>query len=95
MNDVLRIKRVAEKLVEKYGTSDPFQICAALDIEVRYSHLGSLSGYYCVMHRIPYIVLNSTLNSVSSRIICAHELGHDRLHRRLARGGILTDFDIF
>lgn len=95
MADLVSIKRVAEKLREKYKTRDPFIIAEYLGIVVMHKSLGSLKGFYTVKNRIPYIVINSSLNDCEAKIICAHELGHDRLHKRLARTGVLNEYELY
>lgn len=90
-----RIHRLAETLSLTYETSDPFIIAKALGIQIRHRNLGSLKGFYTVQHNIPYIVINSELDYGTARIICAHELGHDRLHRKLARSRMLNEFEMY
>ena len=95
MIDLIAIKRQAEKLRETYGTNDPFLLAKEFDIVVMFRELGSLKGFSTVKNRIPYIVINSSLDEYTAKIICAHELGHDRLHKRLARNGILNEYELY
>ncbi len=90
-----RIHHIAETLSLTYETSDPFIIAKALGIQVKHRALGNLKGFYTVQHNIPYIVINSNLDYGTARIICAHELGHDRLHRKLARSHMLNEFEMY
>lgn len=90
-----RIHKIAESLTLTYETSDPFIIAKALGIQIKHKALGNLKGFYTVQHNIPYIVINSNLDYNTARIICAHELGHDRLHRKLARSHILNEFEMY
>jgi Zn-dependent peptidase ImmA (M78 family) len=53
---------------------------------------------YRIILRNRYIFVNSSLPDYMAQIVCAHELGHDRLHRNIATGDILGEnslFDIF
>jgi Zn-dependent peptidase ImmA (M78 family) len=43
--------------------------------------LSSIKGMYAYVLRNRYIVLNNNLGEVEQRIVLAHELGHDQLHR--------------
>lgn len=90
-----KIHRLAEVLSLTYETSDPFIISKALGIEIKHLSLGNLKGFYTVQHNIPYIIINKDLDYGTARIICAHELGHDRLHRKLARSRILNEFEMY
>ena len=72
--------RVA-RLVKKHKTRDPFELCEALGIRIKYSALtDALDGYFFCQSRIKTVVLNSSLKEEDMRIICAHELGHACLH---------------
>ena len=95
MQKNLKIKAIVDSLVNEYETTDPFIIAKALGIEVRFAEIGTLKGFYVVQHRIPYIVINNTLEYDTARIICAHELGHDRLHRKIAKSHMFNDFEMY
>ena len=95
MSDLLSIKRRAEKLREAYGTENPFIIAEGLGIVVLFRNIGSLKGFYTIEKRIPYIVINSSLDEYTAKVVCAHELGHDRLHKRLARNGMLNEYELY
>lgn len=89
------IKKTVEQLISAYKTSNPFRLAEALGIEIKFCKLGSLKGLYTVQHNIPYIVINIDLDSTTANIICAHELGHDRLHKRLAHSRILNEYEMY
>lgn len=72
MDIPLRVK----KLVEKWGTSNPFSLCNYLGIIVSYKDLGNLKGYSMKKFRRKYICINENLNEVDRLFTCAHELGH-------------------
>lgn len=77
------ITKVATALKQTFETNDPFKIASSLGINYRFDKLGSLKGFYTVILRNRYIVLNENLDEISSRIVCAHEIGHDRFHKKL------------
>ena len=81
-----QLSKVGSDLFRRNGTRDPFQIANALGINVMddCENLGSLKGMYCIVKRNRFIFLNKDLSPQMKRIVCAHELGHDRLHRALA-----------
>ena len=77
MNIELRVKN----LIRKHKTNCPFQIASLLNINVWFLDLGeNCRGYYLKTLRRRYIAINSKLSDEWQRFVCAHELGHDRLH---------------
>ena len=85
-----RLSKVGSDLVRRYGTRDPFEIAKALGIEVLFcDNFGTLKGMYRVIKRNRFIFINQDLSEKMQRIVCAHEIGHDQLHRHFAKGGTL------
>jgi Zn-dependent peptidase ImmA (M78 family) len=85
----------ARRLIRRAGTGDPFDIARELGVSVRFERLGSLKGMYAVIKRNRYIVISDGLDEYTQKLVCAHELGHDQLHRALARDRWLQEFMIF
>lgn len=78
------IQRRAKNLVRKYGTNCPFTIAKHLNINVQFVDLtDEVRGVYCRTLRRKFIGINSNLPYEWQRFVCAHELGHDLLHRGL------------
>ncbi|WP_433617417.1 ImmA/IrrE family metallo-endopeptidase [Paenibacillus cellulositrophicus] len=74
------------KLIRKYKTSCPFELSRSLGIHIRYLDLGkSTKGLYYRKLRRRFIVIHSELSPEWQRFVCAHELGHDRLHKGINR----------
>ena len=87
------LSKVGSNLVRRCGTRDPFRIAQELGIEVLFcDDFGPLKGMYRVIKRNRFIFINKDLSSRMQRIVCAHELGHDQLHRHLAKGNALQEF---
>lgn len=85
-----------ERLVKKYGTRDPFAIADGLGIIVKEcSDFGPLKGMYTVIKRNRFIFLNDNLDDATKRIVLAHEIGHDQLHRDLVKKGALKEFTLY
>ena len=83
-------------LVKKYATRDPFSLAKALGIEVKYnSDFKSLKGFYYVLNRKRYIVINDNVDENEKKIVLAHEIGHDRLHRDLVTVAGLQEFVLY
>lgn len=75
-----RITKEAEALIKHYGR-DPFVIAENIGIEIKRCDLGSLKGMYTVILGNRFIVINQNLSEQQTKQVCAHELGHDVLHR--------------
>ena len=89
------IQNVANKLIKKFDTRDPFQLCQAIGVEVFYTDLGSLKGMYKYLKKNRFAVINENLDPFTKTLVCAHELGHDILHQNLARKVCLQEFILY
>ena len=89
------IQNVANKLIKKFDTRDPFQLCHAIGVEVFYADLGSLKGMYKYLKKNRFAVINENLDPFTKTLVCAHELGHDILHQNLARKVCLQEFILY
>ncbi|WP_342419650.1 ImmA/IrrE family metallo-endopeptidase [Paenibacillus sp. FSL H8-0168] len=80
------MNELIHKLVRKYRTNCPFDIAKALGIHIRYCDLGpTTKGLYYHKLRRRFIVIHNGLTPEWERFVCAHELGHDRLHKGISR----------
>lgn len=92
----MQISSIGNKLVKKCGTRDPFSIAECLGVTVLFcDNFGSLKGMYRVIKRNRFIFINKDLDEQMQRIVCAHELGHDQLHRQLADGNAIQEFMLY
>ena len=89
------IQNVANKLIKKFDTRDPFQLCQAIGVEVFYADLVSLKGMYKYLKKNRFAVINENLDPFTKTLVCAHELGHDILHQNLARKVCLQEFILY
>lgn len=90
------LSKVGSRLVKRCGTRDPFSIARQLGIEVLFcENFGPLKGMYRVIKRSRFIFVNENLSGRMQRIVCAHELGHDQLHRNLAKGSAIQEFMLY
>lgn len=81
--DIENIHEKALYLIDHYATSDPFDLCGCMGINVRYADLGSLKGMYKCIAGNYFIIINSSLDERMSRAVCCHELCHHILHRHI------------
>ncbi|KZL93940.1 ImmA/IrrE family metallo-endopeptidase [Clostridium magnum] len=77
------ISKCANNLIKTYETNNPFKVAEYLGIDLRYKKLQNLKGFYTYILRNRYIVINDNIDEISARVVCAHEIGHDRFHRGL------------
>ena len=83
-----RIIKLAESVLKKHGGRDIFETAENSGVNLWFRPLGGLKGFYICENGRRYIVINEELDEVTRRVVCAHELGHDMLHRELSGGGI-------
>lgn len=73
-------------LARRYKTTDPFLISKELNISVIFADLGNhTKGLYIRKLRRRAIFIHEQLDYTWQRLVCAHELGHDRLHPGFSR----------
>lgn len=91
-----QLSQIGCKLVKRCDTRNPFEIADQLGIEVMFcENFGSLKGMYRVIKRNRFIFLNKDLDESMMHIVCAHELGHDQLHRQMAKTHPIQEFMLY
>lgn len=80
------VDQIINRLTRSFKTNDPFTIASGINILIRFEDLppGTRGIYYRILRR-RFIVLDSKLCDLWQRFVCAHELGHDRLHPDISR----------
>ena len=86
-------KHIAESLVRKYRTRDPFRIARELGYVIVRCPLKGIRGFYQCLKRRHVIYIDCELPDQESRFVCAHELGHVLMHRGHNR--IFTDTNTY
>lgn len=76
------VKKLVERLRDKYKTNDPFTIANELGIWIYKCPLGKINGHYIYAKRKKVFFINNELTMVGQLITCAHELGHSLLHSK-------------
>lgn len=77
------IERESKKLLRKYKTRNPFKLAEALNINIKFYDFKNLKGFYTYYKRNRFIGINQNLCRIEQALCCAHEIGHDQLHRHL------------
>ncbi|MCH5204079.1 MAG: ImmA/IrrE family metallo-endopeptidase [Oscillospiraceae bacterium] len=83
-----QIIELAKETAGKYGGANVFETAENAGVKVWFRKLGSLKGFYLYENGVRYIVINEELDESMKTVVCAHELGHDQLHRELSGGKI-------
>lgn len=83
-----RIIETAESVLEEFGGRNIYETAENSGANVWFRELGGLKGFYICENGSRYIVINDELDEVLKKVVCAHEFGHDMLHRELSAGGI-------
>lgn len=87
---------VGTSLTRRFHTRDPFEIADALGITVMFrDDFGSLKGMYTNILRNRFIMINNKLRDRTKVIVCAHEIGHDQLHRGDAKKNPIKEFMLY
>lgn len=78
-------KIVAERLVARFKTRNPFEIAEYLDLIVLNVPLNEVEGFTQKIGRQSLIYLADDLSPNQRKLVCAHELGHICMHDGLNR----------
>lgn len=86
----------ANALVKKYFTRDPLELTQILNIHLEeMNDTTVLLGMYQIIQRNRFIFLSSNLYPNIRKVVLAHEIGHDQLHRRYAKQNAFHEVSIF
>lgn len=78
------LKTIVLNYLEKFKTTNPFEIASKINIHIiEWDLHEEINGYYKYDRRNRFIVINRNLSEEWKRVVCAHELGHAILHTRL------------
>lgn len=77
------IKEIAENLMKKYNTNDPFLLAKYMNVIIHEIDMHEeIMGFYKYNRRNKFIVLNTNLSENPKKFTCAHEFSHSILHPR-------------
>lgn len=94
--DGIAIHAKAKKLLNDHQTRDMHRLCRQLGIRIYYRDFQNLLGMYSIIQRRRCVFLKNGLSDQQERIVLAHELGHDQLHRQLVKElGFIQDHTLF
>ena len=95
--DSYKIYRKAEHLIHQCNIRDAERIASDIGINIMYTNdLHKLLGMYTYILKNSFIILNASLAYNMKQIVIAHEIGHDQLHRDIAKNGMtMQEFNLF
>ena len=90
------VYRQIRNLIQHWGTNDPLQLAADMGIMLyACPDFSQLLGMYTCRWRHRIVLMNPNVHENLYRMVLAHEIGHDQLHRHLAGGEGLREFRLF
>lgn len=96
MKTAEHIIETVDKLVRKYHTRDPYELCQLLGIKIHYYDLQKkLKGFFYYQSRQKNIVIDHNVNGILERILVAHKLGHAVLHTKIAMMHGFQEMEVF
>lgn len=75
-------KVLANKLVKKFGTRNPFEIIKGMNVILVFVDLVDVRGFYQYFQRNNIIYIDQNLSRAEQIWVCAHELAHMILHKK-------------
>ena len=76
-----RLFSLPKRLIESYGTRDPFQLAEQLGFRVKYIDMKQQKAFCKKILNHYFIFINQNLSEQMQRMSCGHELAHLLLHR--------------
>lgn len=92
--DSVGIYKKANSVVKQCGTRNAVQIANDIGIKMFYYDFDDLLGMYTYQWKNRIMILNSKLGYYAEQLVAAHELGHDKLHRQLAKTNEFKEFGL-
>ena len=98
----MKIEYIANQVretVKKYDETDPVRLAKAMNIYLRFDHLGTapgcIKGFFAIISRIKHITINYDLPEELQKVILAHEIGHVVLHKKEAQMSAFHELELF
>ena len=76
------IKRIADNIIRKYGSRNPFDIVSQMNVILIKYPLNGVRGFYQYFQRNNLIYIDENLSRHEQYFVCAHEIGHMLLHKK-------------
>lgn len=69
-----------DDIINKYNTSNPFEICQLMGYELAFKSIGFLNGMYRYSRKNVFITINKDRDRYTQHATCGHELAHSIMH---------------
>ena len=79
----MNIKKKVLALVRKHQSRNPFEIIKGMNVILIFAPLYGVRGFYQYFQRNNIIYIDEALSKEEQIFVCAHELGHMVLHRKV------------
>lgn len=79
----MNVKKKVAALVRKHQSRNPFEIIKGMNVILIFAPLYGVRGFYQYFQRNNIIYIDETLSKEEQIFVCAHELGHMVLHKRV------------
>ena len=94
--DSYALFKQANELVRQCGTRDALRIAQEIGIWTYWEDsFTDLLGMYTMRWKHRLMFLNSKMDNYLKQMVAAHELGHDAMHRELAKSNGMKEFVLF
>ena len=77
----MTILEQAQRLVKRYGTSDPEEILRSVGVQIIRTPMTGIRGMYQRLKRNTFVFVDSRLDERTEQFVLGHELGHHLFHR--------------
>ena len=86
----------AREIIRQVGSRNMLRVARELNIKVLYNeNFTTQLGMYFSHWRNRFIFLNANLDDIWQNMVLAHEIGHDQLHRDMAKETQMQEFELF
>ena len=90
------IYQATQALKKEFKYSNLEDLASQLNIKLYYrNNFDKLLGLYAIIENQACIFLNARLDFYFTKMVLAHEIGHDRLHKDFAKNSVIGEYSLF
>lgn len=79
----MKIHKLINSIVQKHNSRNPFDIIRERNVILIFAPLKDVRGFYQYFQRNHIIYIDENLSEREKLFVCAHELGHMLLHKKV------------
>lgn len=95
MYNINNVIDMADILIKRYDTRNPYDIAAELDITIQKRPFTEQLGVFTIVLHNKFIFIKDNLDPVLENIVLLHELGHAMLHSKVQKKVMFQEFHLF